>query len=97
MQLVGYNKRMVDLKFIREYPEKVKRGSASKNVEIDVDKILQIDDKIKNSNGNVACRRKCRGIETVTDVRDENGKGGHDNEYHREWADEEACRGQRIE
>jgi seryl-tRNA synthetase len=62
MQLVGYNKRMVDLKFIREYPEKVKRGSASKNVEIDVDKILQIDDKIKNLNVEVQTLRAERNV-----------------------------------
>lgn len=38
---------MIDLKFLRENSEKVKAGAASKNIEIDVEKILQIDQKFR--------------------------------------------------
>ncbi len=38
---------MVDLKFIRENSEKVKNGALSKNIDIDVEKILQLDAKLR--------------------------------------------------
>ncbi len=38
---------MVDLKFIRENPEKVKNGALSKNIDVDVEKILQLDAKLR--------------------------------------------------
>lgn len=36
---------MIDIKFIRENPEKVKEGAKNKNVDIDVDAILELDEK----------------------------------------------------
>lgn len=39
---------MIDLKFLRENPEKVKNGAASKNVEIDINAILSVDEKLKS-------------------------------------------------
>lgn len=38
---------MIDLKFVRENPEKVKQGAFSKNIEIDIDKILEADGKVR--------------------------------------------------
>jgi seryl-tRNA synthetase len=38
---------MIDLKFLRENPEKVKEGALSKNIEIDIDKILEADGKVR--------------------------------------------------
>lgn len=34
---------MLDIKFIRENPEMVKRGVAAKNVEVDIDRLLKLD------------------------------------------------------
>lgn len=39
---------MIDLKFIRENPEKVKKSSLDKGIEIDVDKILDLDAKYRS-------------------------------------------------
>jgi len=36
---------MLDIKFIRENPEKVKIGAKNKGVEVDVDKLLELDKK----------------------------------------------------
>jgi len=36
---------MLDIKFIRENPEKVKEGCKKKNVDCDIDKILELDEK----------------------------------------------------
>ncbi|MCX6789709.1 MAG: serine--tRNA ligase [Candidatus Gribaldobacteria bacterium] len=36
---------MLDIKFIRENPEKVKQGAKNKGVEVDVDKLLELDKK----------------------------------------------------
>jgi len=36
---------MIDVKFLRNYPEKVKEGCRKKNVEIDVDELLGLDKK----------------------------------------------------
>ena len=36
---------MLDIKFIRENPEKVKQGAAKKQVKIDVDELLAQDKK----------------------------------------------------
>lgn len=36
---------MIDIKFIRENPEKVKEGASSKNIEVDVSKILELEEK----------------------------------------------------
>ncbi|MDO8269903.1 MAG: serine--tRNA ligase [Candidatus Levybacteria bacterium] len=41
---------MVDIKFIRENPEKIRLGAVSKNVEIDVSKILELDEKFRDLN-----------------------------------------------
>lgn len=38
---------MIDLKFLRENSEKVRTGAASKNIEIDVGKILETDQKFR--------------------------------------------------
>ncbi len=38
---------MFDIKLIRENPEKVREGALSKNIEIDVDKILEADGKVR--------------------------------------------------
>ena len=39
-----YNPRMLDIKFIRENKEIVKAGAIKKHVEVDIDKLLTIDD-----------------------------------------------------
>ena len=36
---------MLDLKFIRQNPEKVKEGSAKKQVKVDIDRLLKLDEK----------------------------------------------------
>ena len=36
---------MLDIKFIRQNPEKVKEGCAKKQVKIDVDRLLKLDEK----------------------------------------------------
>jgi len=36
---------MIDIKFIRENPEKVKEGCKKKNADCDVDKVLELDEK----------------------------------------------------
>lgn len=41
---------MIDLKFLRENPDKVVEGAQSKNVEIDISKILELDDKLRTLN-----------------------------------------------
>lgn len=41
---------MIDLKFLRENPEKVSEGARSKNIEINVSKILEIDDRFRALN-----------------------------------------------
>jgi len=38
---------MIDLKFIRDNPEKVSDGARSKNIQIDVSKILELDDNYR--------------------------------------------------
>lgn len=38
---------MIDIKLLRENPEKVAKGAASKNVQIDVDEILSIDSQFR--------------------------------------------------
>lgn len=38
---------MIDLKFVRENPEKVKEGALSKNIEVDIDRIVTIDEKLR--------------------------------------------------
>ncbi len=39
---------MIDLKFIRENPEKVKKSSLDKGIEIDIDKILDLDSQYRS-------------------------------------------------
>lgn len=39
---------MIDLKFLRENPEKVRTGASSKNIDIDVSKILEVDEKFRS-------------------------------------------------
>lgn len=41
---------MIDLKFLRENSEKVQQGAAAKNIEIDVNNILELDEKFRNLN-----------------------------------------------
>lgn len=41
---------MFDIKFLRENPDRIKEGASSKNVEIDVSKILELDEKFRNLN-----------------------------------------------
>jgi len=36
---------MLDLKFIREYPDLIKQAAENKNDRVDVDKILELDKK----------------------------------------------------
>lgn len=38
---------MLDIKFIREHPEKVKAGAAAKNINIDIEEILRLDSKYR--------------------------------------------------
>lgn len=39
---------MIDLKFLRENPDKVRDAARSKNVEVDVQKIIELDGKLRN-------------------------------------------------
>ncbi len=41
---------MIDLKLIRENPDKVREGASAKNIEIDAEKILELDEKFRNLN-----------------------------------------------
>ena len=38
---------MLDIKFIRENPEKVKEGAKNKNIDVDVDEILRLDEEYR--------------------------------------------------
>ncbi len=38
---------MIDLKFLRENSEKVKQAAASKNIDVDVEKIIQVDARLR--------------------------------------------------
>ncbi|MEZ4743764.1 MAG: hypothetical protein R3B45_15185 [Bdellovibrionota bacterium] len=38
---------MLDIGFIRENPELVKQAAANKNFKVDVDKIIELDNKIR--------------------------------------------------
>ena len=38
---------MLDIKFIRENPEKVKKAAGSKGINIDTDEILEVDKKLQ--------------------------------------------------
>lgn len=53
---------MIDLKFLRENPEKVSKGASSKNIQIDVSKILEFDEKFRNLNIEVQGLRAERNI-----------------------------------
>jgi len=37
---------MLDIKFIRENPEKVKKGAEDKGIKIDIDEIIQLDKEV---------------------------------------------------
>jgi len=39
---------MLDIKFIRENPDKVKQGCQKKQADVDIDKLLEIDKKEEN-------------------------------------------------
>lgn len=39
---------MLDIKFIRENPQKVKEGALAKNIEVDVDELLSVDEEYRN-------------------------------------------------
>jgi seryl-tRNA synthetase len=53
---------MIDLKFLRENSAKVKQGAASKNIDIDTDSILAIDNKLKDINIEVQKLRAERNV-----------------------------------
>lgn len=53
---------MIDLKFLRENPEKVQQGAAAKNIMIDVSKILELDEKFRNLNTEVQNLRSERNV-----------------------------------
>ena len=36
---------MLDIKFIRENPEQVKQGALNKGANVDIDRILELDEK----------------------------------------------------
>ena len=38
---------MLDIKFIRENPEKVKKAAENKQVEVDIDRLLELEEKKK--------------------------------------------------
>jgi len=42
---------MLDIKFIRENPEKVKTGASAKNISIDVDQVLRFDEEYRKLSG----------------------------------------------
>jgi len=58
---------MLDIKFIRESPEKVKEGCKKKNVDCDIDKILELDEK------------KREFLQKIETLRAEQNKLGKDN------------------
>ena len=39
---------MLDIKFIRQNPNKVKEGCKKKQIEVDIDKVLELDEKRRN-------------------------------------------------
>jgi len=39
---------MIDIKFIRQNPNKVKEGCRKKQVKVDIDKVLELDKKKRN-------------------------------------------------
>jgi len=53
---------MVDIKYIRENAEKVEAGAASKNIKIDVSKIIEIDEKYREVSTKVQSLRAERNI-----------------------------------
>lgn len=53
---------MIDIKFLRENPEKVKSGAKAKNIDIDIEKIIELDDKFRNVNVEVQNLRAERNI-----------------------------------
>lgn len=53
---------MYDLKFIRENSEKVREGAASKNIEVDVNKILELDERLRAVSQEVQNLRAYRNI-----------------------------------
>ena len=44
---------MLDIKFIRENPEKVKQGVKNKNAEVDIDKLLDLDKRRRELIGEI--------------------------------------------
>lgn len=56
------NLAMIDLKFLRENAEKVAVGTRSKNIEIDVSKILEADEKLRSVSTEVQGLRAERNI-----------------------------------
>lgn len=53
---------MIDLKFIRENPEKVATGAASKNIDIDIHKVIGIDEKLRQISTEVQNLRAERNV-----------------------------------
>lgn len=51
---------MLDIKFIRENPDKVKKAAKNKNVQIDIDKIIKLDDKKRDLLGRIESLRSER-------------------------------------
>jgi seryl-tRNA synthetase len=55
---------MLDIKFIRENPDKVQKAAKDKNIELDVKHILEIDDKLRGVSIQVQTLREERNINT---------------------------------
>jgi len=53
---------MIDLKFIRENPEKVATGAASKNIDIDIHKVIGVDEKLRQISTEVQNLRAERNV-----------------------------------
>ncbi len=53
---------MIDIKLLRENPEKVKKSAKDKGIEIDIDHLLKIDDKAKELSSKVQKLREERNI-----------------------------------
>lgn len=53
---------MIDIKLLRENPEKIKEGAFSKNIDIDVNKILELDEEFRTVNVEVQGLRAERNV-----------------------------------
>jgi seryl-tRNA synthetase len=55
---------MLDIKFIRENPDKVQKAAKDKNIELNVNHILEIDDKLRSVSTQVQSLREERNLNT---------------------------------